>query len=134
MSHFWFQSTPFKHSCEGPDDMVWVYYIHVHVVPVHVHVQMIYMHLILCSLRESIFASQEFSLTVPPLFTLWFCNSRGSPSSCFHKPCLQRWHHFWPMGAFYSFVFKHVAIVYIFNCIHVMFPWSIVSGDLIGSS
>ena len=34
------------------------------------------------------------------------CNSRGSPSSGFHKPSLQRWHHFWQMGAFNRFVFR----------------------------
>ena len=58
----------------------------------------------------SIFASQGFRSRSPLSSPLadWagFCNFRGSPSSGFHRPSLQRWHHFWPMGAFNSFVFR----------------------------
>ena len=70
-----------------------------------------------------IFASQGFRSQSPLSSPLadWagFCNFSGSPSSGFHRPILQRWHHFWPMGAFNSFVFKHVAIVYIFNSMYM---------------
>ena len=59
---------------------------------------------------DCIFASQGFRshspLSSPLADWAGFCNYRGSPSSGFHRPSLQRWHHFWPMGAFNNFVFR----------------------------
>ena len=90
----------------------------------------------------STFASQGFRSWSPfssPLAD-WagFCNFRGSTSSSFHNSSLQKWNQF------YQWVLSTVSClgrckmaepcVYIFDCIHMMIPGSIVSGDLIGRS
>ena len=57
----------------------------------------------------SIFAIQGFRSRSPLSSPLadWagFCNSRGSPSSGFHKPSLHRWHPFWPIWVLFVFMF-----------------------------
>ena len=93
-------------------------------------------------LLSVIFASQGFRswspLSSPLADWAGFCNSCGSPSSSFHKPSLQRWHHFdqWMLLTVSCLRRCKMAApsVHIFDCIHVMFLWSIVSDDLIEHS